>query len=368
MAIISIFTFIPQTAALYRVMNEFLRKRQPKGQPIGGQFASKSNPEADIDLTGAEPAPEDLAAVDDFVARRRSALATLGYVQPTVAPNVVNPRSTAHRREWWKNNFAAAEYGNPNGSYAQMPDDWTPHRTMGRSLDGLRRTHRMSYVGAGVTLRMPSATSIKSFSNAAVEGKKPGETFDVPVSAQFPGGSISGWVRVSRGADGTWATQGLGFTPEQAAYVAESVQCVLESRHPSRALADAGDLLERRRHRAAALGTTAQPVRSGWIRSVGYDRATNTMIMSTAAKSGPQHYGYRVPISAFQRVAQSDRPGATFNALIRGRAHTVTVAECEKCGRFTADGTSHRCPPKPSPRYELIPRLNRVKNHVLGDS
>jgi len=349
-------------------MNQFLPNRNPKGQPTGGQFATKSNPESDVDLGGAEPSSDDHEALDAFIERRRAALAKLGYVQPTVAPNIVNPRSTAHRREWWKNNFAAAEYGNPNGSYAQMPDDWTPRRSTGRSLDGLRRTHRMAYVGAGVTLRMPSATSIKAFSNASVEGKRPGETFDLPVSAQFPGGEISGWVRVSRGADGTWATQGLGFTPEQAAYVAESVQCVLESRHPSRALADAGDLLDRRRQRAAALGTVAQPMRSGWIKSVGYDRATGTMMMSTAAKSGPRHYGYRVPLSAFQRVAQSDRPGATFNTTIRGRAHTVTVSECEKCGRFTADGAGHRCPPKPSPRYALIPRLNRVQNRVLGES
>ncbi len=346
-------------------MNQFRPNRHPKGQPTGGQFAPKENPEADLNLSDIEVEPAFVTG-EAFVEERRRVLAQQGYVQPTLAPNLIHPRSTAHRRIWWASHLAAGEYGNPRGSYAQMPDDWTPSRTLGRSLEGLRRTHRMAYVGAGVTLRMPSATAIKSFSNANVEGKRPGETFDVPVSAQFPGGEVSGWVRVTRSQDGTWATQGLGFTPEQSAYVAESVQCVLESRHPSRALAEVGDLLERRRQRAAALGASAQPVRSSWIKNVGYDPATQTMVLSTATRSGPQHYGFHVPHSAFRQIIESDRPGATFNTTVRGKAETVTVSECERCGRFTAQGTNHRCPPKLSPRYKMIPRLARIQRDLLG--
>lgn len=75
------------------------------------------------------------------------------------------------------------------------------------------RTHRLSYVGAGVTLRMPSVTSIKSFANAPVDGKRPGETFDMPVSTQFPGGEISGWV--TRRGDGTWADRNVMITGDQ---------------------------------------------------------------------------------------------------------------------------------------------------------
>ncbi|MHB8318133.1 MAG: hypothetical protein ACYDEP_02710 [Acidimicrobiales bacterium] len=343
-------------------MNKSQRRRQPKGQPVGGQFAPELHPEPELDLTDS-----GLDTFTEFVDSRKAALKTLGYVQPTAAPVVINPNSTAHRREWWETNFAAAEYGNSSGSYAQMPDDWTPSKSLGNSIDGFRRTHRMSYVGAGVTLRMPSVSSIRSFSNASVDGKRPGETFDVPVSAQFPGGAISGWVRVVRGADGTWGTKGLGFTREQSAYVAESVQCVLEARHPSRALSEVGDLLERRRQRAAALGAVPQQVRSGWIKDVGYDQATSTMVMSTNVNSGARHYGFRVPFKAFQRLIQSKRPGAVFNSTIRGHSKRVTVSECEKCGRFTADGVSHRCPPKPSPRHEMIQRVNRVRQHLTGE-
>ena len=240
--------------------------RQPKGAITGGQFATRTNAESDLDIFSDEPQRIDPS---EFMRARTLQLQTMGFVPVATAPMLVDPRSSGHRNEWWNRHFAAAEYGNPEGGYAQMPDDWTPERSGGNSLMGNRRTHRMAYVGENVALRMPSVSAIKSFSDANVIGKAKGETFDVPVSAQFPGGQIDGWVRVARGEDGTWATQGLGFTAEQSAYVAESVQCVLESRRPSRALADAGDLLERRRQRAAELGTPLQPMRSSWIKDVG---------------------------------------------------------------------------------------------------
>ncbi len=159
----------------------------------------------------------------------------------------------------------------------------------------------MAYVGEDVAIRMPSATSIKSFADADVLGKGRGETFDVPVSAQFPGGQIDGWVRVAKGSDGTWATQGLGFTAEQSAYVAESVQCVLESRRPSRALRDAGDILERRRQRAAELGAPVTPITSTWIKGAGYDKVTGTMVITTNTKSGPQ-----APMATTSRSPRSE--------------------------------------------------------------
>lgn len=337
--------------------------RQPKGTPVGGEFAAKQNPESDLelgDLLGSEFVPE----VGSFVERRVRSLEANGYVLAATTPNVVNPRSTAHRKEWWDAQMAAGEYGVQGGSYAQMPDDWTPSSTMGHAISGFRRTHRMSYVGSGVALRMPSVASIKSFSKSTVPGKAPGETFDLPVSAQFPGGEVSGWVRVSVGKDGTWATQGLGFTPEQSAYVAESVQCVLESRRPSRALGEVGDLLERRRRRAAEMGAVVQDVKSTWIKSAGYDRATGTMVMRTDSKSGPRSYGFKVPPSVYQAVVEAPKPGVVFNHSIRGRAQSVSVAECPQCGRFTADGGSHRCPPQPSQRHAVVYRSTLVQDHL----
>lgn len=335
--------------------------RQPKGIPIGGQFASKVNPEATLDLA-ADALP--LESVARFMDERVDALRSHGFVPATTAPLLVDPRSSAHRKEWWDRHMAAGEFNHPEGGYAQMPDDWTPSRTLGASsISGLRRTHRMAYVGDEVAIRMPSATSIKSFAAANVSGKGPGETFDVPVSAQFPGGQIDGWVRVAKGADGTWATQGLGFTAEQSAYVAESVQCVLESRRPSRALREAGDILERRRQRAAELGAPVTPITSTWIKGAGYDKVTGTMVITTDTKSGPKTYGYDVPIAAFQSVATSPAPGRTFNQIIRGKATPVTVKDCEKCGNFYATAT-HRCRVKASTRKSYIPRLSAVREYL----
>ena len=334
--------------------------RQPKGIQIGGQFANKVNPEATVELA-AEASQNEPAR---FMDERVEALRQHGYVPATTAPLLVDPQSSAHRKEWWDRHMAAGEYNNPAGGYAQMPDDWTPSRTDGRSaITGLRRTHRMAYVGEDVAIRMPSATSIKDFAAASVPGKGAGETFDVPVSAQFPGGQIDGWVRVVKGADGTWATQGLGFTSEQSAYVAESVQCVLESRRPSRALREAGDILERRRSRAAQLGAPVVPIASTWIKEAGYDKATGTMVITTESKTGKKVYGYDVPIAAYLRVANSEAPGRVFNQTIRGKTTTVSVKDCGECGRVYVT-PKHRCPVKASTRRSYIPRLGAVRDYL----
>ncbi len=336
------------------------QNRKPQGTSAGGQYTYQVNPESTIDLAD-DVSPN---APTSFFDVRVEALRQHGYVPATTAPMLVDPMSSAHRKEWWDQHMAAGEYNNPAGGYAQMPDDWTPSRTTGNSaISGLRRTHRMAYVGDDVAIRMPSATSIKDFAAASVPGKGAGETFDVPVSAQFPGGQIDGWVRVVKGADGTWATQGLGFTSEQSAYVAESVQCVLESRRPSRALRDAGDILERRRARAAQLGAPVVPIASTWIKEAGYDKATGTMVITTEGKTGKKTYGYDVPIAAYLRVANSTSPGRIFNQTIRGKTTTVSVKECGECGRVYATAT-HRCPVKASTRASYIPRLGAVRDYL----
>ena len=244
--------------------NNTHQNRQPKGISVGGQYAPKVNPEATIELPGEVGQNERISFMDVRV----EALRQHGYVPATTAPSLVDHHSSAHHKEWWDRHRTPGEYNNPEGGYAQMPDDWTPSRTTGNSvISGLRRTHRMADVDNDVAIRMPSATSIKDFAAASVPGKGTGETFDVPVAVQFPGGQIDGWVRVAKGAGGTWATEGLGFTSEQSAYVAESVQCVLESRRPSRALRDTGDILERRRRCPVERGVSVPPITSTWIRA-----------------------------------------------------------------------------------------------------
>ena len=345
------------------------QSRQPKGQTTGGQFAASVNPEAQVDLFNDQPTPT-LIPVDprEFLRERVEALSLMGYLPASTAPLLVDPNSTAHRREWWDRHMAAGEYNHPEGGYAQMPDDWTPQRTGGNSIAGHRRTHRMAYANDQVAIRMPSAAAIKDFALANVPGKDSGDTFDVPVSAQFPGGQFDGWVRVARGEDGSWATQGLGFTPDQSAYVAESVHCVLESRRPSRALAEVGDILERRRQRAAQLGVPVKSVSSSWISGVAYEKVTGTMVMATESnKGGSRLYGFKVPIAAFMRVAQSEAPGRIFNQMIRGQSERVEVKECGKCLRAYAT-ESHRCPAKVSARREFMPNVARARDYLRGRS
>ena len=306
--------------------------RVPRGVPTGGQFSSANYRESTLEVGGD---------VDQQITERSAVLAAHGYLPPVAFDANIDPNSTAHKTEWWDRAFATAEYTHSLGDYPQMPDDYTPSHSMGRALSGYRRTHRMAYSGAGVALRMPSVSSIRRFASET-RG-----TFDVPVVATYPGGSVSGWVRVTRLSDGSWASRGLGFSPEASSYVAESVQCLLEARRPSRALVEVGDLLERRRQRAAALGIRPQPVRSSWVRSIGYDPASSTMIVSTSASAS---YGYAVPPSVFQRMLTSETPGRVFNTTIRGRAAQVRVVQCASCSRFHREDAGHRCPPKEAPR------------------
>jgi len=351
-------------------MEHHHQPRQPRGTPVGGQFAGKANPEADgVELSTPSPTHVDEVRnnLRELIDRRAEALRQQGFLAAEVAPNLVSPRSTGHLAEWWDQHMAIAEYPPGDNGYPQMPDGWTPSQTTGHSLKGLRRTHRMAYVGGEVSIRMPSVAAIKSFANALVPGKAPGDTFDVPVTADFPGGEVSGWVRVVPTKDGTWATQSLGFSPQQAAYVAESVQCVLESRHPAMALRQAGDLLERRRQRAAQLGVAAEQVRSSWLHKMAYDDNTGTMIVTTG--TGPddeRQYGYAVTAETFRRVKTSPAPGKVFNRFIRGRAPRVEVVACGKCGRYSASPAGHRCPPKPSPRFSWLPDNRLVQRHIFG--
>jgi hypothetical protein len=300
--------------------------RVTRGVPEGGQWSARSHAEADVDLSG-------VPKVADVASQRLAELAELGYVPAVALRTDLSPQSAARRGDWWDDHFASAEYGHDRGGYRQMPDDFTPGRTGGQALSGHRRTHRMCYSGSGVSVRMPSATSVRRFS-----AEQPG-TFDVPVTAEIGGASVQGWVRVTRTGD-RFHTSALGFGAGAEPHVAEAVSAVLEARRPSMALRECGDLLERRRARLEAAGTPLQPVSSSWIDSVGYEDDSDTMVVTT--KRGDT-YGYDVGRSTFDTIVESSSPGRAYNELVKGRTDRKQVSRCQACARFTTAGAPHAC-------------------------
>ena len=127
---------------------------------------------------------------------------------------------------------------------------------------------------------------------------------------------------------------------------AEAVSALLEARRPTRALADVGDLLEARREKIAAVGVRTNRVRSTWVNGLGYDRAGQTMVMTTRREV----YGYHVDASIYARIERAPSPGAAFNALVKGRTKRVEVVCCGRCGRFHLAEAAHRCPTVEAPR------------------
>jgi len=215
-----------------------------------------------------------------------------------------------------------------------------------------RQGRQVSYFGGECELRMPSASAVRQFAAHAADGEDGQVTFDVPVTlALKDGSSSSGVVRVTKTADERWATRAIGFDEMHSPLAAEAVQCVLESPHPVRALWDAGDLMERRRRRRASRGVVLRPVGSTWMRKVGYDDATGTLIVST----GDAVYGYAAHKSLYEAMMRSHSPGHVFNRAIRGHAKKIPVAECRNCRRCYAQvpgNAVHRCPPQ---EEELTP-------------
>jgi hypothetical protein len=259
-----------------------------------------------------------------------------GFVAATTLDAVQSPSTTKDREEWWNREFVAGEYGKSGKGYPQMPDDYTPGKTLGQAMSGNRRTHRMNYKNGDVDLRMPSATAIKRYS-----GENGNPTFDVPVSVSIKGGAPKqGWVRVTKTGPHSWSTTALGGSNDQNdELLSEAVSAVLEARRPTMALHAAGDLLERRKARLAAEGQEMAGIKSTFIDEIGFDEHSSTM----ATRIGDKIYGHTVPKSFFESVANSERPGTLFNKLIKQNAQTE-VNRCQKCGRFSAASLQHTCP------------------------
>ena len=315
---------------------------QPRIEPgvrTGGQWTQHQHAASGVSLGPAGAGDDDLLARRTGevlrVRRQRLAAEQTGYIEPAAVRTGADPRQAGDPGSWWDTQFVTAEYGATGGDYAQMPDDFTPRRTSGRSVVGMRRTHRMAYKSAdgSFAVRMPSATSIKAFE------RQTGTTFDVPVSALSSDGRVvSGWVRVTRSGT-SWATTELGDFGPSGIEVSEAVSCVLEARRPSRALAQAGDLRRRRAEKVARNGVTVVPVPSTFIDTIAYDTSSGIMGVTIRGKT----YGYQVPESSFDSVRVDRSPGRVYNRLVKGRPR-MAVDKCEQCGRFTSAATTHTCP------------------------
>lgn len=315
-------------------MSNPTQPRVVPGIPTGGQWRAADHAEADASLF----APASPELTEEILAARQAELAAGGFTPALAVRAVDDPRNTALREEWWASHFVTAEYLGAEaktGQYRQMPDDYTPGMTDGQALSGHRRTHRYAYKGAGVTIRMPSATAIRRYE------KDTGETFDVPVSYQTDTGeSHSGWVRMTRSGP-NWAAEGLGFNKDASIEVSEAVSAIMEARRPRQALSQIGNLLEHRKDKIAATGVPMTTVKSSWIEGVSYDDMTGVMTMQTKAKGAL--YGYRTNADVFDAVATAERPGAVFNELVRSKTPRIDVERCGDCGRFFTADAPHEC-------------------------
>ncbi|ACV79022.1 hypothetical protein [Nakamurella multipartita] len=314
---------------------------QPRIEPgvrTGGQWTQHQHAAPGVSLAPTDAESDDPTRRTREVLRaRRQRLAAeqTGYIEAAAVRAGTDPRQAGDPRSWWDTHFVTAEYGATDGDYAQMPDDFTPRRTSGRSIVGMRRTHRMAYKSAdgSFAVRMPSATSIKAFE------RQTGTTFDVPVSAVSADGRVvSGWVRVTRSGS-NWAATELGDFGPSGVEVSEAVSCVLEARRPSRALAQAGDLRRRRAEKVASNGVTVVPVPSTFIDTIAYDSSSGIMGVTIRGKT----YGYQVPETSFDSVRVDRSPGRAYNKLVKGRPR-MAVDKCEQCGRFTSRAATHTCP------------------------
>ncbi|GEL48903.1 hypothetical protein CHO01_40190 [Cellulomonas hominis] len=307
--------------------------RVPAGVREGGRWTTPSRGESEARLS-ADPS--------QALRQRLVALAGDGFVSAVALAARQDPRTTRGIKAWWEDHFASAEYRAGEGGYPQMPDDYGT-RGDGNALSGGRRTPRRLYAGGGVQLRMPAAAVVRRYA-AELDGR----TFDMPVTAEVPGAGasrqVTAWVRVVTRPAGGYSVATIGLDGTTGEQIAEAVSAVLESRRPSLALHEIGDLLGRRREREAGAGAPLRPVDSSWVQAVGYDEANGIMAMQT--RTGAL-YGHEVSRVRFEQVMSAHSPGAQFNRIIKGNTrHAVT--RCQTCGQFSAAEKTHTCPAAPS--------------------
>lgn len=291
-----------------------------------GKFEQFLRPRADVDLDAGAEGSEGAGYLGRQALEERSrALESGGYVQAVAESAYQNPRqrgNTDQVNEWWNNRGLQAEYSDTGVGYEKMPDDWTPTRGSGNALSGHRRTYRRHYEGAGVSLRMPSAASIRSFAST-----QKGKSFDIPVEGSYDGGTVSGWVRCTAGDDGVWMTEGLGFENNQK-QVAEAVSAVLESRRPTKALSGWESMDQRRAERMRRAGAKIQPVKgSSFIEGIG----ANPYAGVTFTKIRDKVYTNEV-YTDIRNFASAPSKGKAYNETIKSQPSLGPAQVCDKCG------------------------------------
>lgn len=297
------------------------------------------NADREADLASFTDAPPE-----GYATMRGYALAaSKAEVSATTMASSRDARSTAGIADWWGEHFMSAAYASDSGRQIPvMSDDWRPdgvQRKAGRALSGNRRVHRMRYEGAGVAVRMPSASMIKAFSK-----QNGGNAFDVPVEVTntHTGSTITAHVRVTNNGGGSWTATGLGFKDgRDQAVVSEAVASVLEARHPRSALMSCSDLHAKYASRKAAEGVVPRRVNSSWIGSTSYDSSNGISFIET--KDG-RVYGKRASASMHQNAysTRGQGPGEGWNKFLR-RAESVESAKCGVCGRFYVVSAGHSC-------------------------
>lgn len=327
------------------------QNRVRRGIREGGQYTYGRQAEASISLmpepktddnkVGLQPepaAPDKLVIEPSFGHSRAELLASKGYV-PAVSTTKLEENEA---RDWWDKHETLGEYGERNRSVMRMPNNATPNKTPGRGDDGSRMTHRRTYEGDGVSIKMPSVTAIRRTSRENNEA-----TMAVPVLYKdAQGNEVECDVHVTQFAPGQWHVTTKGVNDgDQAARIAESVQASLEARRISSALHGV-DWAERRRQRNAAEGSVLHPLpnNSTFVSGIAYNKADGLLVM----QMGKKQYGYHVDRNVYEQMLQSTSPGRVYNEIVRKQAKatggSVAVHQCEQCKRFTSASQQHRCP------------------------
>lgn len=310
------------------------QKRQPKGIPVGGQFAANAHDEATQSLIGAD------------LSQRGRALVFGKHVKAVATEQKAGGDRA---NQWWDQQFSIAEYegANSENSYPKMPDDNTPsalsgNAISGKSMSGKLRTYRRRYQGEGkIEVQMPSATAVKRYSESIDDG-----TFDIPVSVTRPNGTtVDGWVRVTRNGKNQWSTTALGFGEGDELPVSESVSAVLESQSPRSSLKGIQDFAARRAQRQSVEGIPFENIeRSSFITGLSYVPGSSV----AAVRIGKRTYGYRgVSPETYLQLRSAPNLGSAYNSMLKQNpnvSQSFSIPSCDKCGNMYPPGSEHRCP------------------------
>lgn len=358
------------------------RGHKPAGTTAGGQFDGRTltrpptgslgpvRPDSDRPVVASDL--ENPANNPQARFLHRAELIEQGYAPAQFTPSKTSVLSTEGINTWWSEHFINAEHGSQNGdgaTYPVIPDDYTPKQTLGLALSGKRRTHRIKYEGDGYAIRMPSASAIKRFADESGSN-----TFDVPVQAVriLPDGresTTTGYVRVTRQGPGSWHTQPLGLNEQSGSVISESVSTILEARHPSIALKDAGNLYQKYQQRKAAQGQKLAPLArpSSFVNGLAYDQQHGEIYVQL----GNRTYGYKFPQAeaAYKAMQVSHSPGRTYNEYIKklGGGH-FEVSTCDNCGRTYRSERGHSCTAQRAATSTVNPHRQRIAARILASA